>query len=214
MYAAIFKTFFLLVTLALTAPAFSQNAILPPAKTTFLDANGKPLTSGTVDFYIPSTTTRKATYQNAAGSVSNTNPVVLDAAGRALILGSGDYRQVVKDKNGNIIWDQVTSSTGTSGGGGSSVGDGNMVGTILPWAGIVAPPQYLFAAGQEISRTTYAQLKTAVTEQFTLTCASGSPILNGISDTQNIAAGAAVEASCIPVGSTVISKTINSVTLN
>lgn len=64
---------------------------------------------GTVDFYIPNTTTRKDTWQDQALTILNTNPVVLDAAGRAVIWGSGSYRQVLKDKHNNLVWDQVVS---------------------------------------------------------------------------------------------------------
>jgi len=158
---SIFKTFFLsLCIIANTHFAFAQTAaILPPAKTTFFDSNGKPLTSGTVDFYIPGTTTRKTTWQDAAKTIPNTNPVVLDAAGRAIILGDGSYREVVKDRVNNLIWDQVTSSIGSGGsGGGGTVGDGLPVGSILPWSGIVAPNNYAFSYGQELSRTSFSSL--------------------------------------------------------
>ena len=136
------------------------------------------------------------------------------AAGRALILGSGSYRQVVKDKNGNLQWDQVTSSTGTGGSSPTATGDGDLVGTIKPWAGLTAPNQYLFTYGQEISRTTYSVLFTAITSTQAVFCTSGSPILTGLSDTTNFPIGAAVEISCVVSGaSTIISKTSNSITL-
>jgi hypothetical protein len=82
--------------------------ILPPAETTFLDSNGKPLAGGQVFSYVPNTTTPKNTYQDAAQTILNTNPIILDAAGRAIIWGSGTYRQVVYDQFGNLIWDQIT----------------------------------------------------------------------------------------------------------
>lgn len=93
----------------MVAPA--QVAILPPAETTFWDANGVPLAGGSVQFYIPSTTTPKDTWTNSTGVTLNTNPVILDAGGRALIWGTGSYRQLVKDSLGNTIWDQVTNYT-------------------------------------------------------------------------------------------------------
>lgn len=101
--------------------------ILPPADTTFLDANGFPLAGGTVQFYIPGTTTPKDTYQNTGQTVLNTNPVILDSAGRAIIFGSGTYRQVVKDVNGNLMWDQITSEPGAgiNSFGGTSGGTAN-----------------------------------------------------------------------------------------
>lgn len=217
MKSAIFKTFFLsLCIIANVHFAYADTAsILPPAKTTFVDQNGKPLAAGKVDLFIPSTTTRKATWQDAAETIPNANPVILDAAGRALILGSGSYRQVVKDRNDNIIWDQVTSSSGTgSGGSSASTGDGDLVGTIKPWAGLLAPNQYVFTYGQEISRATYSALFTALTSAQGVFCSSGSPILTGLSDTTNFPIGAKVEVSCVVSGSsTIASKTSSSITL-
>lgn len=211
---SIFKTFLLLSVLAAPVAYAQTAAILPPAKTTFFDANGNPLTSGTVTFYIPGTSTLKTTYQDAAQTIPNANPVVLDAAGRALILGSGSYRQVVKDRNNNQMWDQVTSSVGSGGGGGSTVGDGNPVGAILPFSGIVAPANYAFPYGQELSRTTYASLFTATTQSQAVTCGSGLPTLTSVADTSQISIGGKIEASCLPVPGTVISKTASTVVTN
>ncbi|MDE1896034.1 MAG: tail fiber protein [Rhodospirillales bacterium] len=83
---------------------------MPKGKTQFLDGNGAPLAGGSVSFYIPGTTTQLATYQDQALSVENTNPVILDANGEALIWGFGSFRQVVQDVNGNTIWDEVVST--------------------------------------------------------------------------------------------------------
>ncbi|HDR9033738.1 glycosyl hydrolase family 28-related protein [Burkholderia vietnamiensis] len=83
--------------------------ILPNGKTQFVDQNGKPLANGTVTFYIPGTTTKKDTWQDQAQMQVNTNPVQLDSRGQATIWGSGSYRQVVADKFGAQIWDQVIS---------------------------------------------------------------------------------------------------------
>lgn len=213
---SIFKTFVLSVLMVAQVHfAYAQNAaILPPAKTTFVDQNGKPLTSGTVDFYIPGTTTRKTTWQDAAATIANTNPVVLDSAGRGLILGNGAYRQVVKDRNNNVVWDQVTNSAGAGGSSTSTVGDGNAVGVVLPWSGFVAPSNYAFAYGQELSRTTYSQLMSAITITQNITCVSGNATLTTISDTTQLNVGGAVEAACVPAGSTILSKTASTVTIS
>lgn len=85
-------------------------SLLPNGKQQFLDQNGHPLASGSVYFYIPNTTTFKATWQDSNQTTENTNPVVLDAAGEALIYGSGQYRQVVKDVFGTTIWDELTDT--------------------------------------------------------------------------------------------------------
>jgi len=89
--------------------------ILPNGKQQFIDSNGKPLASGKVYYYIPSTTTFKNTYQNSAGTVLNTNPVVLDANGQCIAYGTGSYRQQVYDVYGNLVWDVQVDSPLTSG---------------------------------------------------------------------------------------------------
>ena len=84
--------------------------IIPNAKLQFEDINGKPLVAGTVGMYVPSTLTPKNTWQDSGEAVLNTNPVILDSRGQALIYGNGDYRQILKDSVGNLIWDQVVSA--------------------------------------------------------------------------------------------------------
>lgn len=188
-------------------------ALLPNAKQSFFTNDGKPLSGGKVYFYVPNTSTLKTTWQDADGNVANTNPVILDSSGRAIIYGNGDYRQVVRDRNNNLIWDANTASTGT-GGGGATTGDGDAVGTIKPWAALIAPNQYLFTYGQEISRNTYPELLTAITLNTSAFCSNGSPTLTGIADTTQIPIGAAVEVTCMAFGTVVVSKTSNSVTTN
>lgn len=90
--------------------------LLPNGKQQFLDSNGEPLASGLVYFYVPGTTTPKNTWQNASQSILNTNPVVLDGSGQAVIYGVGSYRQIVRDVDGNLIWDQTVEAPAQSGG--------------------------------------------------------------------------------------------------
>lgn len=202
--------------------ALGQTAtLLPNAKQQFFTPQGIPAASGTVDMYIPSTTTRKTTWKSSTETTGNqnTNPVLLDAGGFAVIYGDGQYRQVVKDADGNTIWDAITASTGSGGGGGGTTpatGDGNLVGTILPWSGWSLPNQYLFADGHAVSRTTYPELLVALTHTVNVICTSGLPTLSGIpfNSTFNVPIGASVEASCIPPGSTVVSKATNSLTMS
>ena len=216
--SAIFKT--LVLSLAIIAQvnfayAQSQGAIIPNGKTTFLDANGNPLSAGKVFYYIPSTTTPKTTYQDINQTIPNTNPVILDAAGRspAQIWGAGNYRQIVQDQNSNVIWDVTTSTNGT-GNAVASTGDGDLVGTIKPWAGMTAPSQYLFAFGQQLSRTTFAPLFIAITSTQAASCTSGNNVVNGLSDTTNFWIGMTVEIACVSGGvTTITAKTSTSVTL-
>lgn len=90
--------------------------LLPNGKQQFFDSNGNPLSAGSVFFYVPNTTTFKTTWLDSEKINVNTNPVLLDSAGEAVIFGDGIYRQVLKDVNGNTIWDQATIQFITLGG--------------------------------------------------------------------------------------------------
>src|SRR3954468_22340695 len=83
--------------------------LLPIPEQQWTDSNGNPLAGGTVATFIPATETPKTTWSDAAGVIANTQPVVLDSAGRCKIWGSGAYRFQVKDHLGNLIYDQVTT---------------------------------------------------------------------------------------------------------
>ncbi len=67
-------------------------------------AAGVPLVGGKVYTYSNGTTTPKVTYSDAALSVENTNPVILDARGNAIIYLSGTYTIVLKDSTDVTIW--------------------------------------------------------------------------------------------------------------
>src|SRR4051794_24094113 len=74
------------------------------------DANGTPYAGGTIETYQPGTSTPKPVYVDPDLSASATNPVVLDAAGRSLMYGDGDYRLVLRDALGNQIFDVEATS--------------------------------------------------------------------------------------------------------
>lgn len=213
----------LLTLTAITTGGRADDAtLLPNAIQYFMDANGKPLANGKVFMYTPSTTTPKTTWTTADKAVAQPQPFIpLGISGKPAnpIYGDGSYRQKVVDQFNNTIWDFTTASTGGSGGGGTPIpatGDGNLVGTVLPWSGWNLPNQYLFADGHTVSRTTYPELLSALTHTLNAICTSGLPTLSGIpfSSTFNVPIGASVEASCIPPGSTVVSKATNSLTMS
>lgn len=90
-------------------------ALLPqvaPGRSQFFDGNGEPLVGGTVDIFVPSTTTRVTTYQDPLMATLNENPVPLDGIGSAAIWYSGLVRMVVRDAAGNQIYDQLGGTTG------------------------------------------------------------------------------------------------------
>src|SRR3954462_15419682 len=75
------------------------------------DGNGIPYAAGTIETYIVGTSTPKATWINPGQAALNENPLTLDAAGRSLMFGDGDYRLVLRDALGNLIFDQPASTT-------------------------------------------------------------------------------------------------------
>jgi hypothetical protein len=70
----------------------------------FYTGSSKPLVGGQVYTYAAGTGTPKTTYQDAAGSIPNTNPVTLDSTGSALIFWDGAYKVVLVDALGNTIY--------------------------------------------------------------------------------------------------------------
>jgi hypothetical protein len=102
------------------------------------------LAGGSVAFYIPNTLTIKQTWQDAGQTILNSNPVPLDANGCAVIYGSGIYRSILQDSQGNTIWDKLTASTG----GGSIFWAGNASGT--PNAISITDASFTATDGQNI----------------------------------------------------------------
>lgn len=70
------------------------------------DTNGIPLSGGQVYTYEAGTTTPKTTYSDLAGTVENTNPVILDLYGNADIYftATETYKIILQDSDNNIIW--------------------------------------------------------------------------------------------------------------
>lgn len=83
--------------------------ILPNGRKQFINALGAPLAGGQVYYYVPGTTTLQTTWEDSGQVTQNTNPVVLDAAGSALIFGAGVYREYLTDSLGNLISDSLTT---------------------------------------------------------------------------------------------------------
>ena len=71
----------------------------------FCDQNGTPLAGASITTYIMDTSTPKATWLDPQQSALQTNPAILDAAGRVRLYGDGDYRLVLRAIDGSLIWD-------------------------------------------------------------------------------------------------------------
>jgi len=83
---------------------------VPVPSPQFCDADGHPYAGGTIATYIPGTSTPKVTYSDHGGTALNTNPIVLDAAGRCTMYGDGEFRLILRDAAGNLVWDQYAST--------------------------------------------------------------------------------------------------------
>jgi microcystin-dependent protein len=155
------------------------------------DNNGFPLAGGKLYSYVAGTNTPQATYSDpdlAAGH-QNTNPVILDAAGRANVFvqdGVG-YKYVLTDALNNTIWtvdNVIVPVSGViqappSGGGGPpppvtpTVVYPMPCGAIVLWGALAAPadvvtgtspPQavWLLCDGSPVSSTVYGDLYAAI----------------------------------------------------
>lgn len=110
-----------IVTLSLFAGAGAQ----------LLDNNGKPLSGGLIYTYAAGTTTPAVTYTSLTGDIPNSNPIVLDSAGRIngeiWLTYNLNYKFVIKDSEevtigtyddiaGAISYNSLTTSLLTSDG--------------------------------------------------------------------------------------------------
>lgn len=130
-------------------------AVLSPSpKAQFLDASGNPLVGGKVYTYAAGTTTPLTTYTTSAGTVANTNPVILDSRGEANIWYSNgtSYKVVLTDSADATIWTvdnivtigslafQNANAVNITGGtiGSGVTFNGNTTGTASNVTGVVA----------------------------------------------------------------------------
>ena len=80
----------------------------------FFNDNGVPLVGGLLYTYLAGTTTPNATYTSSTGLTANSNPIVLNAAGRPpyeiWLDGINSYKLVLKTSAGVQIWvmDNIT----------------------------------------------------------------------------------------------------------
>lgn len=80
--------------------------IIPSPIFTGFDANGDPLSGGKLHTYAAGTTTLQTTYSNVTLTSANTNPIVLDSAGRATIFTSpgSSFKYLLTDADDVTMW--------------------------------------------------------------------------------------------------------------
>ena len=108
----IFAVYSLLV-LALSYPAGAQVSPYPFLEPQFLNNSGQPCSGCLLNTYQAGTTTPLVTYSDALGTTPNSDPVVLNAFGRAFIfLSSSAYKFTLTTSGGTLLWsvDNITSS--------------------------------------------------------------------------------------------------------
>lgn len=103
--------------------------LVPKGKESFSTSSGSPLVGGKIYTYDTGTNNPRPTYSDAAGTVPNTNPVILDARGEAAIFWTGVYRVVLKDSLDNTIW-TVDGVSGLSSADLSSTAGSGLVGFL------------------------------------------------------------------------------------
>lgn len=115
-------------------------------------ADGKtPLAGGYIYFYEAGTLVPKITFADGLGTVTNTNPVQLDAGGKAVIfLDNGAYKIIIKDRAGNQIGEPV-DNVASSAGSGTGDATGNIT-TVLLYAdlrNLTSTPSNVYVQGRD-----------------------------------------------------------------
>jgi len=80
--------------------------LMPVGRQSFEDSAGRPLVGGKLYTYTAGTSVPLATFKDAAQTTPNTNPIILDARGEAVIFWSGSYKVTLTDSLDAVIWTQ------------------------------------------------------------------------------------------------------------
>lgn len=107
-------------------------SVLPNGKQYYATPAGIPAVGWKVATFDAGTTNPRQTFTDAAGVTPNTNPVILDGRGEAVIFWSGNYKVQLQDNLGNVIWtvdnlSSIASATFTS----LTDGPGSYIGAAL-----------------------------------------------------------------------------------
>lgn len=82
-------------------------APLTPGFFQFTDNNGAPLAGGFVYTFVPNSDVNKITWVDPLQQTQNANPITLDAGGRCIMFGTGQYRLQLFDSLGDLIEDNL-----------------------------------------------------------------------------------------------------------
>lgn len=90
----------------------STAVLLPNGKQAFLNAAGTPAVGCKLQTWAAGTSTPKTTWQDSAEGAANTNPIILDARGEAVIFWDGAYKIQLQDPTGAPLWAPIDNVTG------------------------------------------------------------------------------------------------------
>ena len=88
---------------------------MPFIKSQFFDANGVPLSNGTINTYSAGTLNNAVTFTTSGATANNPNPVVLDSAGRGdvFLQANISYKFIAFDQFGTQQWVEDNIGWGT-----------------------------------------------------------------------------------------------------
>lgn len=108
--------------------------VMPVPKQQFCDATGAPLAGGKLYTYVAGTSTPLATYSDVLLTTPNTNPVILDSAGRALVyLSASSYKFTLKDSLDATVYTVDTVAS-------TALASSNLGGSIFEFGGDPTSP--------------------------------------------------------------------------
>jgi len=137
-------------------------ALTPVPKIQFFADDGTPLVGGKLYSYAAGTTTPLATYTTYAGTVANTNPVILDSRGEADVwLDNALYKLALYDSDNALIWtvDNVSSVN-------SGIFTGPVSGTTGTFSGALTAASGTFSGAVSGTTGTFSGALTAASGTF------------------------------------------------
>jgi microcystin-dependent protein len=126
-------------------------------------ATGAPNAGGLLYTYQTGSNTPLVSYQDAALTIPNENPITLDSAGQVgsvFLVNSPAYKMVLTDQFGTEIW--TADPVGFT----IVVSNGVPIGMQAAFATTAAPTGWLEMYGQNVSRTDYALLFAAISTTY------------------------------------------------